>query len=113
MDVAQLDPITSSAAWGLSCMLWRSTVCPWVTTACESPVQVDIDSRLCTSVGSSVASGRQINASMSYPSAQATGHHSDRFSGSRISREDGPNGSTHKHADRACSTDTDSLRCAP
>jgi hypothetical protein len=36
-------------------------------------VQVDIDSMLCTSVGSSVASGRQINASMSYPVSTGDG----------------------------------------
>src|SRR5215212_5495861 len=55
-------PITSSAGWVLLYSLCRRTISPLLTTASGSPVQVDIFSTLCTSVGSRVATDRQIEA---------------------------------------------------
>src|SRR5918994_6716166 len=55
-------PITSSAAWALWYSLCSRTVSPWRIVAIGSPVQVDIDSTLCTSVGSRVAFDRQMEA---------------------------------------------------
>src|SRR5215211_4964974 len=54
-------PITSSAGWELWYMLCSRTVCPAVIVASGSPTQVDIDSTLCTSIGSSVATDLQID----------------------------------------------------
>src|SRR5829696_10415501 len=58
-------PITSSAGWVLLYWLCSRTVCPVVIVA-RSPVQVDIFSTLCTSIGSRVASDRQISSPSSW-----------------------------------------------
>src|SRR4029453_8187662 len=55
-------PITSSAGWELWYSLWRRTMSPLLTSARGSPVQVDMASTLCTSIGSKVATDRQIEA---------------------------------------------------
>src|SRR4029450_9054685 len=55
-------PITSSAGWVLLYWLCRRTISPLLITASGSPVQVDIFSTLCTSVGSRVATERQTEA---------------------------------------------------
>src|SRR4029453_5771456 len=55
-------PITSSAGWELWYSLCNRTMSPLLTSARGSPVQVDMASTLCTSIGSKVATDRQIEA---------------------------------------------------
>src|SRR5215208_6204518 len=55
-------PITSVAACELLYMLWSLTICPWWTIESGSPVHVLMDITLWMSIGSSVASERQMEA---------------------------------------------------